>query len=90
MEKTVSAAEANRKFSELLHGVRKGASYVVTLCGEPVARLVPTRRGARSSPRARKSLLIRLKFQPTGEGVEAGRRWRREELYDDKSEISVV
>jgi prevent-host-death family protein len=30
MEKTVSAADANRKFSELLRGVRKGLSYVVT------------------------------------------------------------
>jgi antitoxin (DNA-binding transcriptional repressor) of toxin-antitoxin stability system len=39
MEKRISAANANRKFSELLRGVRKGKTYVVTSHGKPVAKL---------------------------------------------------
>jgi antitoxin (DNA-binding transcriptional repressor) of toxin-antitoxin stability system len=38
MEKPVSAAVANRKFSELLRAVREGRSYVVTSHGAPGAR----------------------------------------------------
>jgi len=41
MEKTVSAADANRRFSQLLREVRQGSSYVVTSHGRPVARIVP-------------------------------------------------
>jgi len=39
MEKAVSAADANRNFSQLLRGVRRGLSYVVTSHGHAVARL---------------------------------------------------
>ncbi len=41
MEKAVSAADANRNFSQLLQGVRRGRSYVVTSHGKPLARLTP-------------------------------------------------
>jgi prevent-host-death family protein len=41
MEKSVSAADANRRFSDLLRGVRQGQSYVVTSHGRPVAKLIP-------------------------------------------------
>ena len=41
MEEAVSAADANRRFSLLLRGVREGRSYVVTSHGKPVARLIP-------------------------------------------------
>ena len=41
MEEAVSAADANRKFSLLLRGVREGRRYVVTSHGRPVARLIP-------------------------------------------------
>ena len=41
MEKTVSAADANRKFSQLLREVRQGSSYVVTSHGRPLAQIVP-------------------------------------------------
>ena len=34
MEKAVSAADANRKFSKLLRAVREGHSYVVTSHGK--------------------------------------------------------
>ena len=83
MEKSVSAADANRKFSELLRGVRKGRSYVVTSHGEPVAKLVPAEKDARIAAGARASLLARLKAQPAVKGAKAKRRWTREELYED-------
>ena len=41
MEKMVSAADANRNFSQLLHGVRRGRIYVVTNHGKPIAKLSP-------------------------------------------------
>ena len=83
MEKNVSAADANRKFSELLRGVRKGRSYVVTSHGEPVAKLVPAETDSHISEGARSSLLARLKSQQAVKGAKARRRWTRDELYED-------
>ncbi len=83
MEKSVSAADANRKFSELLRGVRKGRSYVVTSHGEPVAKLVPAGQDARILAGARLSLLARLKAQRAVQGAKARRRWTRDDLYED-------
>jgi prevent-host-death family protein len=83
MDKNVSAADANRKFSELLRGVRKGRSYVVTSHGEPVAKIVPAAQDARIAAGARSSLLARLKSQPAVKGAKAHRRWTRDELYED-------
>ncbi|HEV2197266.1 MAG TPA: type II toxin-antitoxin system prevent-host-death family antitoxin [Candidatus Acidoferrum sp.] len=83
MEKTVPAADANRKFSELLRGVRKGRRYVVTSHGKPVAKLVPAEgdEGAVRSSRAR--LFERLQLQKPLKDSAARRRWKREELYED-------
>lgn len=83
MEKSVSAADANRKFSELLRGVRKGRSYLVTSHGEPVAKLVPAAQDAHIAAGARSALLARLKSQPAAKGTKARRRWTRDELYED-------
>ena len=77
MEEAVSAADANRRFSLLLRGVREGRSYVVTSHGKPVARLIPA--GRRVATGARTELLSRLQKQPV---VDAG-RWTRDELYED-------
>ena len=43
MEKAVSATEANRQFSRLLDGVRRGHSYLVTSHGQPRRSLDPRR-----------------------------------------------
>jgi len=64
MEKTVSAADANRRFSDLLRGVRKGRTYVVTSHGRPVAKLIPAETDERNAAAAREALLSRLKSQP--------------------------
>jgi prevent-host-death family protein len=77
MEKAISAAEANRKFSELLRGVRAGQSYVVTSHGRPVARIEPVNK-EHDSDRARDALLKRLRSQ---KAIDIG-PWTRDELYD--------
>ncbi|HXL21101.1 MAG TPA: type II toxin-antitoxin system prevent-host-death family antitoxin [Candidatus Dormibacteraeota bacterium] len=83
MEKSVTAANANRKFSELLRGVREGCTFVVTSHGRPVAKLVPAEQDARSANAARSILLSRLHKQKPLRGAAARRRWTRDELYED-------
>jgi prevent-host-death family protein len=80
MEEAVSAADANRRFSLILRGVREGHSYVITSHGRPVARIIPADRSEAVATGARKALLSRLERQPV---VNAG-RWTRDELYEDE------
>lgn len=79
MEQAVSAADANRKFSTILRGVRDGNSYVVTSHGRPVARIVPADKEDETSSGARTALLSRLERQ----AVINAAPWTRDELYDD-------
>lgn len=79
MEEAISAADANRRFSLLLRGVREGHGYVVTSHGRPVARIVPVGQHEGVATGARSALLSRLEQQPV---IDAG-RWRRDELYED-------
>ena len=78
MEKAVSAADANRKFSKLLRGVREGQSYVVTSHGKAVARIVPVEKNGGVVRGARAALIKRLRSEPV---VTIG-RWSRDELYE--------
>jgi prevent-host-death family protein len=80
MEKAVSAADANRKFSKLLSAVREGQSYVVTAHGKAVAKIVPVARNGDVARAARTALLKRLR----SEAVVTVGRWTRDELYEDK------
>ena len=80
MEKSVSAADANRKFSKLLRAVREGQSYVVTSHGRAVARIVPAEKNNGVRRSARTALLKRLRSEPV---AKIG-RWSRDELYEDK------
>ena len=80
MERPVSAADANRKFSKLLRAVREGESYVVTSHGRAVARIVPPERDSSVTRGARNALLKRLRSEPV---VKIG-RWSRDDLYEDK------
>lgn len=79
MDQAVSAADANRRFSELLRIVKKGRSVVVTSHGKPVAKITPFVEDERAAERARAALLARLR---TERAVNVG-RWTRDELYDD-------
>ena len=78
MEKAVSAADANRKFSQILRDVREGQSYVVTSHGKAVARIAPLKEPSREGAKARSSLLARLRSERV---VKIG-RWTRDELYE--------
>jgi prevent-host-death family protein len=78
MEKTISAADANRKFSQLLREVRDGQSYVVTSHGRAVARITPAKRESTMIASARSSLLSRLRSERV---IKIG-RWKRDELYE--------
>ena len=79
MEKTVSAAEANRHFSQLVRAVREGDSYVVTAHGRPVAKIVPFDKERAVRDKAKEALLEHLRSQPT---IDIG-PWTRDELYDE-------
>jgi prevent-host-death family protein len=79
MEDAVSAADANRRFSEILRKVREGQSVTVTSHGKPVARIVPIAQQDETSDGARAALLARLRDEPV---VTIG-PWSREELYED-------
>jgi prevent-host-death family protein len=82
IEEKISAAEANRSFSRLLRGVREGRTYVVTVHGHPIARLMPISESRSADDRmreaAKRELLRRLESQPV---IDIG-RWTRDELYD--------
>lgn len=75
----VPAADANRRFSELLRGVREGRTYVITSHGRPVAKMIPIDAETTGREAARAALLARLEAQPVS---DIG-RWSREELYED-------
>jgi prevent-host-death family protein len=77
MEKVISAAEANRKFSQVLREVREGHSYVVTSHGRPVARISPPLKHTESA-RSREAFFRWLEAQP----VRNIGRWTRDELYE--------
>jgi prevent-host-death family protein len=79
MDKVVSAADANRRFSELLRTVKAGTSVVVTSHGKAVARITPAGDDKRAAEGARSALFARLRRERV---VKAG-RWTRDELYDD-------
>lgn len=74
----VSAADANRRFSELLRKVRAGGSFVVTSHGRPVARIIPIDAPDPTITSARRALFDRLRGQ---RATDVG-RWTREELYE--------
>lgn len=78
MEKAISAAEANRNFSQVLRDVREGQSYVVTSHGRAVARIAPVAQQKSATGNARSTLLTRLRSE---RAIKIG-RWKRDELYE--------
>ncbi len=77
MEKPISAADANREFSQLLQGVKRGNSYIVTSHGTPVAKIAPVAASSALAKKARSVLLARLGAQPVME-IDP---WTRDEMY---------
>jgi prevent-host-death family protein len=79
MEKSVSATDAKRRFSNILRAVGKGWSYVIVEDGRPLAKLIPLETNERNATAARAALLARLKSQ-TAKSTKM--RWKRDELYE--------
>jgi prevent-host-death family protein len=78
MDRAVSAADANRRFSELLRTVKSGQSVVVTSHGKPVARITPAAENEPVAEAARSALFARLKRErvvESGRWTCATRRW---------------
>jgi prevent-host-death family protein len=77
--KTLSAGEANRRFSSVLREVLNGETVIVTSRGKPVAAIGPAKQGEALRRAAKQTLLKRLHPQPaTGK-----RNWLRGDLYAD-------
>ncbi len=76
MEKTISATEANQRFSEMLRSVAAGESFTVTSRGKPIARVTPIEEEDRR--RKLHDLMEFLKDRP----VTWIKPWKREDLYD--------
>jgi prevent-host-death family protein len=81
MDEPISAADANRRFSQILRDVREEhTTYVVTSHGKPVAKITPVDPNSRVSARALDLLLERLESEPV---IDIG-HWTRDELYDSE------
>ena len=76
---TISAADANRSFSELLRGVREGRSYVVTSHGKPVARILPYEGVDVDRDASKRRLLEHLRAQPAMRLGKFNREWAYED-----------
>lgn len=84
IDDTISATEANRKFSEVLRRVREGHTVTVTLHGDPVAEIVP-RKDVRTAAERQRDHLAFLERLRTLPARNIG-TWTRDELYDDTAE----
>jgi len=80
MRASVSSADANRDFSKLLRQVRDGRSYVITIHGKPVAKIVPIDPLDDVRAAARGVLFTRLKAQTAEAPIGP---WTRDELYEE-------
>lgn len=76
--KTISAAEANRHFSNLLRDASTGANITILSHGEPVAVLGPATVDHGHHKAARFRLLERLRSQQ----LSGERNWIRSDLYE--------
>jgi prevent-host-death family protein len=81
MKQHVSLREANQNFSRYIEAAERGAQFIVTRRGKPVALISPVpRRGERELTAAQKSSLRRFFQSARPLGI---RKWRRDELYED-------
>jgi prevent-host-death family protein len=76
MDKSISASDANQRFSELLRDVAEGQSFTVTSRGRPVARILPMDR--HQDRRAIERLLDFVSDLP----IRHSGDWTRENLYE--------
>jgi prevent-host-death family protein len=84
--RTVSAREANQRFSKLLEAAVEGEEVTITRRGVPVAKLVPVGDTDAEAERKRRkaAALAWFKSEALQGGVVAD--WTRDELYDERLE----
>lgn len=75
--KTITAAEANRKFSHVLREVGKGEKFLVLSRGKPVAAVTAFDSKKSHQDAMKKALLSRLQNQE----MTGSRNWIRNDLY---------
>lgn len=79
--KTITAANANRGFSNLLREVSRGEEITILSRGTPVAKITSVKSEALQKNAMKRLLLSRLKAQD----VTGSRNWTRDELYNESS-----
>jgi prevent-host-death family protein len=77
--KTITAADANRRFSNLLREVRQGKEITILSRDTPVAKIISVHSEALRRNGMKNVLLSRLKAQD----ITGSRNWTRNGLYDD-------
>ena len=77
--KTVTAADANRRFSAILREVSQGEEMTIVSRGKPVATIGPVKVDSPDRHVAKTNLINRLKKRE----LSGSRNWTRNELYDD-------
>lgn len=77
MDKTISASEANQRFSEMLRRVAEGDSFTVMSRGRAVARVTPVG-DTKGDRKAMEELLAFAQTLPRRTVAP----WKREDLYD--------
>ena len=78
MDKVVTSATACHRFRDLMRGVRRGDSYVITSQGRPIARLSPVEPQADLRDAAQAVLFQRLARQAASDVGP----WARTSLYE--------
>ena len=75
MDRTISASDANQRFSEMLRDVQRGEAFLVTSRGRPVARVAPLDAGPKGE--SVQNLLTFLEGLPRRSASD----WGRDDLY---------
>ncbi|HYE49963.1 MAG TPA: type II toxin-antitoxin system prevent-host-death family antitoxin [Azospirillaceae bacterium] len=86
-EQTVTAAEANQHFAEILDKAAQGESFVITRGDRPVARIVPVAAAAADDAdeeARRRDAHARLMEMIRTAGDHGGERFDRDSVYADR------
>ena len=78
MSLTISATEANQRFSELLRRVSAGESFTILSRGRPVAEVRPVEPDLQAQGARVRAMLDELKKRPRSSAYG----WTRESLYE--------
>jgi prevent-host-death family protein len=78
--KTISARDANQRFSRLLTEVAAGEEVVITRRGKPVARLLPV--ADAKSGKQRQAAIKRMVEMMNKGFPMGGRRYTRDEMHE--------